>query len=265
MRPWLDGLAAGHELAQPPAPWLSAADQSLRCLADKLAGQGLSIPRGLRLQRHPGQAKKETLPYELAVFSEKIIPCRLAAEGFSAEQEVHDFFNLLAWLNFPRSKATLNRLQAEAIQRHSLARGRLRDWLTVIDENALVILNSQTGFAQQLAERRWHQLFVDQRPSWQTHRRVLPLGHALLQKLQRPFKAITAHTLILNCQSHELDAPQAEIDRRLSLILEQLPALASAPLARPPWLAMPVLGIPGWCKQNEDPQFYQDSKVFRPP
>jgi hypothetical protein len=35
-------------------------------------------------------------------------------------------------------------------------------------------------------------------------------------------------------------------------------------LARKPFEPLPVLGVPGWCADNAQPQFYDDTQVFRP-
>jgi hypothetical protein len=36
-------------------------------------------------------------------------------------------------------------------------------------------------------------------------------------------------------------------------------------LREKPFTPLPVLGIPGWCQENEDVSFYDDPRVFRPP
>jgi len=36
-------------------------------------------------------------------------------------------------------------------------------------------------------------------------------------------------------------------------------------LATKPFLLTPVLGVPGWWPANENPDFYGDTSVFRPP
>ena len=41
--------------------------------------------------------------------------------------------------------------------------------------------------------------------------------------------------------------------------------LTAAELATKPFTPMPVLGVPGWWPDNEDPQFYEDPLVFRAP
>ena len=35
-------------------------------------------------------------------------------------------------------------------------------------------------------------------------------------------------------------------------------------LASKPFTPLPVLGIPGWCEQNQNVSFYDDPFVFRP-
>ena len=42
-------------------------------------------------------------------------------------------------------------------------------------------------------------------------------------------------------------------------------ALDAAGWAAKPFLPLPVLGLPGWCVENESPAFYDDAAVFRPP
>ena len=65
----------------------------------------------------------------------------------------------------------------------------------------------------------------------------------------QPRKAITAHVWLID----ELT------DRDLALSLT--PARLSAKM----FLPLPVLGVPGWWPANEEPSFYDDREVFRPP
>ncbi|MFZ2814510.1 MAG: DUF3025 domain-containing protein, partial [Rhodoferax sp.] len=41
--------------------------------------------------------------------------------------------------------------------------------------------------------------------------------------------------------------------------------LSADQLAAKPFAHLPVLGVPGWWAANENPAFYQDVSVFRPP
>ena len=52
---------------------------------------------------------------------------------------LHDLFNALAWLAFPRTKARINAMHAAEIPREQGRRGRLRDLLTILDEGGAVV------------------------------------------------------------------------------------------------------------------------------
>ena len=52
---------------------------------------------------------------------------------------LHDLFNALAWLAFPRAKARINALHAAEIPREGGRRGRLRDLLTIFDEGGAIV------------------------------------------------------------------------------------------------------------------------------
>ena len=163
--------------------------------------------------------------------------------------DAHDLFNALVWLTHPRLKAQLNRLHAQALARPQVAgtRGRLRDALTLFDENG-AILQAPAALVQALRERDWQPLFGAQRALWQSVSLHL-VGHALLEKLLRPRKAITTHVWVV-----EAAADDAWVH---SLTPQRLEAK--------PFLPLPVLGVPGWWPANEDPAFYADPQVFRPP
>jgi hypothetical protein len=166
---------------------------------------------------------------------------------------LHDFFNGLCWIALPRTKARLNELQGAEIERDGIGarRGPVRDAITVFDENG-VLLQAPARIWGALAERRWHDLFVDLRPLW-SEARVLIVGHALLEKLASPRKNLTGHVWAHPCPSVD----PVEADAWLSARLD--PQL----LASKPFTPLPVLGIPGWCRDNQNFSFYGDSDVFR--
>ena len=124
------------------------------------------------------------IAYEAFIFSFKRIPTR---------DNLHDFFNGLCWLRFPKAKSRLNFLQAQEIasQGVSAARGSLRDALTLFDENVL-LLQASDELWHALQARDWKKLFGKLRDEWQSAHIVI-FGHALLEKLVTPYKSITAH------------------------------------------------------------------------
>lgn len=203
----------------------------------------------------PGQA------YEAFIHDTGQVPTRAEGEG-----AVHDLYNALMWLRWPRSKALLNELHVQALRtgpansgasdgsanRTASRRGRLRDRLTLFDESGLVWICADDSINDALRAFRWHELFVDRRESVQATLTARVFGHAILQKLERPYKAITAHALIL--PAARAGSP-IDLDAQLAVVLEQ---------EWPELCPVPVLGLPGWSPANHDPGFYADPKIFRP-
>ncbi len=186
-------------------------------------------------------------PYEIGIARTGCVPARA---------NLHDFFNALIFLHFPKAKALLNRLQAAAIARDGVrpVRGPVRDAATLIDENAVLVITRRADIVQSLRGHDWPILFLGNRTAWTKEVDVVAFGHALLQKLTDPYKAITAHALHIPLPPR---SPLPQIDRCMAAALDgHLSPCVLMPL--------PVLGIPGWCVQNENPDFYSDRNVFRP-
>jgi len=170
---------------------------------------------------------------------------------------LHDFFNGLVWLAFPETKRRLNELQAAEIARNGVTstRGPVRDALTLFDENG-ALLDAPAALWKALAARDWQSLFATQRAQW-SEARLIVFGHALLEKLTTPRKALTAHVLLLP-PSPDACGPAALDDSALARRLD------AEYLAQKPFVPLPVLGVPGWWADNAAPDFYDDPKVFRP-
>ncbi|HEY0686248.1 MAG TPA: DUF3025 domain-containing protein [Steroidobacter sp.] len=185
-------------------------------------------------------ALPENEPYESFIFRTARVPTR---------DNLHDLFNGLMWLSYPQTKRRLNVLQAEqlAVLGNASTRGPLRDALTVFDENA-AILRAPASLIEALRQRNWNALFLDLRAQWVSAELVI-FGHALMEKLMQPRKAITAHVCIVDEITDESLAASLDPDR----------------LAAKDFLPLPVLGVPGWWPANESPGFYDDVDVFRPP
>ncbi|QGW80798.1 DUF3025 domain-containing protein [Variovorax paradoxus] len=234
-------------------PWL-APYRAIGEAAARAALHTTSVAAALQQGTVPG-ASPEFVPqfdlpagqaYEAHIFQTGTVPTR---------DNLHDFFNGLVWLAFPQTKRRLNELQAAEIARRGIAstRGALRDALTLFDENGAV-LDAPAPLWKALAARDWHSLFVTQRALW-AEARLLVFGHALLEKLATPRKALTAHVLL----------PLPEAGRQPALDDGALArSLHAEYLVQKPFVPLPVLGVPGWWPENELPDFYDDSKVFRP-
>jgi Protein of unknown function (DUF3025) len=200
----------------------------------------------------PQSALPEGAAYEAFIYRSASVPTR---------ENLHDFFNGLAWIVFPQTKRRLNQLQAAEISASGVrtTRGALRDALTLFDENAAlwpVHAGASTELIDALRAKQWQRAFIELRTHWHSDAPVL-FGHALLEKLTAPYKSITAHVFIAQ------EAINLEAFNHLDLMV--VSQLSPASLVPKPFIPLPVLGVPGWWADNADPAFYDDAQVFRAP
>jgi hypothetical protein len=129
--PWLAPYRAwGQPLAQLVLQGAGVA-QALNAGAAQFAIESIAV--NLLPKFVPQAELPAGMAYEQFIFDERRVPTR---DG------LHDFFNGLAWLHFPKLKAHLNALQAAQIARAGVQtqRGAVRDALTLFDENAALLL-----------------------------------------------------------------------------------------------------------------------------
>lgn len=201
------------------------------------------------------------------------LPAGEAYEAFIARtgsvptrDNLHDFFNGLIWLHYPLAKRQLNRLQAADISARGVQslRGPLRDACTLFDENGAV-LQAPDALWQALMARDWQALFVTHRGLWQ-QATLTVFGHAALEQLVRPRKGITVHVLTKPCGVPlDLDAQRKNAPENVACLDRWLSdSLDSNFMRTKPFTPLPLLGVPGWCPENEALCFYDDPAVFRP-
>jgi hypothetical protein len=246
------------------APWLHGLQAQGRAACARVQGgmpvwqalQPLAEAQALPWRFVPQQELPEGMAYEQFIFETRSIPTR---------DNLHDFFNGLIWLRWPALKERCNALQAGAIARAGVGaqRGPLRDALTVLDENGALLL-APSALCEALRHRRWRPLFVEQRALW-AQARLLPIGHALLEKLVQPRKPITAHVLCVHTDGAQPQPPEGARHADIDAWLARSGWLQPDRLACKPFTPLPVLGVPGWCHENENFSFYDDSLVFRAP
>lgn len=225
MRPWLAGARSLDQLNR----WSEA--------------------RGLRTES--GCAVRFVAPAEAPGSYERLIfeTGRVATRADSA----HDWFNALAWLAFPRTKARLNAMHVAAMAVEKGARGRLRDMLTLFDEGGALIACGDPALERLLRAHRWKAAFWDRREAVLSSLRILVLGHAVLEKAAAsPWAGLTCKALFIS--------PAADPDVEAAAWLARC-----GPGATPRDLSsVPVFGYPGWLPGSEQPGFYDDERYFRP-
>lgn len=232
--PWLMPLRDLRPLVE-RADWRAA-------LSAEARDRGIATANGLPIEFVAADDARGA-PYETHIAATGRVPTR---------DNAHDLFNALVWLAWPRTKAALNARQALELARDGVRgrRGPVRDAATLIDESGLLLAADGNVHAA-LGRLDWPWLFGAQRPRWQRDWRPVAFGHALIEKLQAPYKALTAVVVCLPATATDIDSAAAQWVRDAALA--------------PPLLAhLPVLGIPGWWRANEDPAFYADAAVFRP-
>lgn len=252
-RPWYDAVRPAYEaLGLEGEAFTSAFNRQAALLA-------LRNHRGLPLTFVPQESLPAGTAYEQFISATGKVPTR---------GNLHDFFNGLVWQTFPLMKRELNALQAAQIEAAGgvgKARGSARDAATIFDENAalLVVRASSAGRAlvDELRAHCWDAALFEKRAMFGPDAQLWLFGHALMEKLVAPRKAITAHTRIVFAPDDyfllDADARRAWIDTNVAQVLrdEGLHTSGFTPL--------PVLGVPGWWPE-QDQAFYLDTAVFRP-
>ena len=241
------------------APWL----QAWRAVGEPLglkAAQGTPVFQACNDALIEMQSGKASAACPVRFVAQSALPEGQAYEQFihdtcsvPTRDGLHDFFNALCWMHFPLAKKQLNQLQASLIQAQGVGavRGPVRDAVTVFDENACLIQLPDVIW-DALKARQWQTACVTHQALWQEVQ-IQIFGHAALEKLVKPYKAITVHLWRV-----PMGVPMAEWDAWLAQDLQP------EKLAQKPFLPTPVLGIPGWWPENQNPAFYADPQVFRP-
>ncbi|WDD96368.1 DUF3025 domain-containing protein [Burkholderia sp. FERM BP-3421] len=249
-------------LAEPGRRWQAAAEQGDAAFVAALDAHASAAPvptgRGRPLRFVAQAALPAGVAYETHIAATGEVPTR---------HNLHDFFNALVWCAYPRIKAALNARQAAAIDALGVGavRGGVRDALTLLDESGAVFATADPALAAALRGFDWPALMLAGRAAWGRRCEARLVGHALFEKLVDPYKACTAHAWIVEVPAVYFDWPDDA--RRVWLdatLAERLAArLADAASASRGFSPLPVLGVPGWWPENEDPAFYADPRVFR--
>ncbi len=164
----------------------------------------------------------------------------------------HDFFNALAWLAFPQTKARINALHAAEIPREKGMRGRLRDLLTIFDEGGAIVACAEPDLEAIIRGFRWRELFWEQRARVLQSMRFMVVGHAVMEMALEPWPGITCKAIFVPLG--------ANADACAAQWLDAHAAGGTPQLLAP----LPIFGYPGWLPENERAEFYADERYFRP-
>ena len=246
-----------HPLSTFLAPWLADGVPDLETLNAFAAARGILTGAGLPL--HFVAPPEDDEGYE-----ERAWRCGVVATRAGNR---HDLFNALAWLAFPRSKAAMNRRHYEALNlaraAGSEARGPMRDALTQFDECGVIVAGTAPDLWQGVCAHRWREVFVRRRAELLRTTRFIVIGHASHDALGAPFAGLCGKAMFIEVGAAWLDLPPAQALDQLDARLAEV--LATGSFAPRDWQPLPLLGIPGATGDNEQPDYYDDTRQFRPP
>jgi hypothetical protein len=243
--PVFDALAPHRDLLTAPTwPDLAQLDAMLQPLRHGVSGEALTLVEQ--------QALDDEENYEQRIFRHGRIATRTG--------NWHDLFNALVWRRFPTIKSALNAAQVEDMARVGLSeRTRRQCALTQFDEAGAVVVLRDLDLLGFWDRHDWEGLFLDARAAWTDGRiELMVFGHALYEHALNPDMLLVSKTLVVLDDGHGADDDR--IDRRIADAL-----LAGACLGDPQQLRpLPMSGIPGWHRDQQDSVFYRELPCFRP-
>lgn len=242
-----------------------------------LVDEPIILSSGLQLDMKP---QDETLPfpemsYEERVYKKGIISTR--------EKNWHDLFNAFIWLLFPKTKILLNDLHILELKKQpGKKRTPGRDAITHLDESGIIIASSNAALLNALKNHQWQEVFVQSRTQWSTKQwpreegapgensqkepssiGAFVFGHGMYEKAFKPFIGFTGKAYCLEVDDnfyHQDKITQYHmLDQLLCDDIKQKNALSDSRYLSP----LPILGIPGWSKENESPAYYDNKNYFR--
>lgn len=204
-------------------------------------------------------------------FEEKYAPrIYLKGELQTRTENWHDFFQIITWRLFPKSKAIINQRQYFASLQHSTkdpghtGRSSIENLLSLFDECGAVIICSDPKLSALGKGFEWKQLFWENKSTLKNCFSCVIFGHALYEKLFNPYIGMTANSIYIECEPDYFKMPLGEQIRYIDNELSN--RLANETLYRQPsdLFPFPILGMPGWYQNNDREDFYDNSNYFRP-
>jgi hypothetical protein len=222
----------------------------------------ITVQSGLPLRFVPQRSGRR-------VFDEQYEPrCYYKGEVQTREQNWHDLLNALVWLIFPKSKAAINARHFQALTQEShdptSQRGAVRDMNTLFDESGVIVVCSNAELALLLRNFQWKELFWQRREQVKAQMGFYLFGHGLIEKALHPYIGLTGQGLVLGVEPCFFTWPLVRQLAHLDLLVADYLTLPEHCRSTRELNPVPLLGVPGWMKDNEREEFYEDTRYFRP-
>ena len=172
----------------------------------------------------------------------------------------HDFFNAMVWLGFRHIKHTLNEFHYTISQTRDSGTNRspLENAIALFDECGLIIICDNEALLELIRRHQWKKLFIDHRDEFNQHIRCITFGHAMYEKALNPYIGMTAHAILIHSDGL-LNKDLSKIDEFVASMWKNKEITTTRDLQ-----PVPILGIPGWYKNNQTEEFYDNQDYFRP-
>jgi hypothetical protein len=182
----------------------------------------------------------------------------------------HDFFQVLVWNLFPKTKVLLNaRHYFSARQRHENnthkpQRSAIENAITLFDEGGAVVVCNDTELLTAIRDFQWKKIFWQEQSRCIKNLRIFGFGHALFEKMLNPYIGLTAHSILMPAPPRFFNATVQQQLRYVDTALLEF-FQPTGKIRRPADLQpLPLLGYPGWWPGNDRESFYDNVRYFRP-
>jgi len=182
----------------------------------------------------------------------------------------HDFFQVLVWKLFPKTKSILNELHFNAIKDRMYSsstpqqRTILENTLTQFDECGGIIISTDDELLKMIQQFDWHSLFWKNRSRLEQQLKCIVFGHAIYEKALNPYIGLTSHCILLNVPQNIFLARTKKLMEHIDTRLEALFTDGSSVRSPQDLSPFPILGLPGWHPGNNQESFYENKEYFRP-
>ena len=193
----------------------------------------------------------------------------LTGEIQTRRRNWHDFFQLLTWLTFPKTKAAINAMHHHAAKARFAGtmdggrRSPVENMLSLFDEGGAIVVCSEPSLLQMMRDFDWKNLFWRHRAELVSTMNCIIFGHALYEKALAPYVGMTANSLLLPVDATFFSKTMHEqikwIDEQSATVFINDRHYRS-PRALAP---LPILGLPGWDPCNELESYYNNTSYFR--
>lgn len=203
-------------------------------------------------------------------FSEHYAPrIYLSGEIQTRTENWHDFFQFITWFMFPKTKAVINAIHIPAAQSridNNVDLGRrspIENMLSLFDEGGAVILCSDKSLLQLIRDFKWKEFFLQRRSELLTKFKLVTFGHALYEKGLSPYIGMTANCILIHVDEEVLQYTNQQQLDYIDTELAQLFTVGESYKKPKDLSPFPLLGLPGWDKDNEQESYYDNLNYFR--